>query len=98
LEVGEIIEIKVLGSLCLIDQGEIDWKVIAINAAESERIKSIQDLEKGRMESIFNWFRKVKTFDGKKENQIYKNKIFGIDETFKVIVENHEQWKQHKKP
>ena len=50
------------------------------------------------MESIFNWFRKVKTFDGKKENQIYKNKIFGIDETFKVIVENHEQWKQHKKP
>lgn len=34
-QIGEITDIKILGSLCLIDQGEIDWKVIAINSEES---------------------------------------------------------------
>ena len=28
---GEIFQGKVLGSFCLIDQGEIDWKVILVD-------------------------------------------------------------------
>lgn len=34
---GEIKSIKVLGSLCLIDQGELDWKILCMN--EDEAIK-----------------------------------------------------------
>ena len=29
--VGDVLKVKVLGAFCLIDQGEADWKVIAIN-------------------------------------------------------------------
>lgn len=29
--VGDVVKVKVLGAFCLIDQGEADWKVVAIN-------------------------------------------------------------------
>ncbi len=35
-ETGAIEPVKVLGSLCLIDQGELDWKIIALNATEAK--------------------------------------------------------------
>lgn len=33
---GEIIRVKVLGTLALIDEGETDWKVIVINVEDPE--------------------------------------------------------------
>ncbi len=29
--VGDVVELRVLGALCLIDEGEADWKIIGIN-------------------------------------------------------------------
>ena len=34
LGLGEVVPVKVLGCLCLIDEGEADWKVIAINITD----------------------------------------------------------------
>ncbi len=31
---GTVVEVRVLGILCMIDQGEIDWKVLTINTEE----------------------------------------------------------------
>ena len=33
---GEIIRVKVLGILAMIDEGETDWKVIAINVEDPD--------------------------------------------------------------
>lgn len=33
---GEVIQVKVLGTLALIDEGETDWKIIAINVEDPE--------------------------------------------------------------
>ena len=32
--VGEVRAVKVLGVLCMIDDGEADWKVVVIDAAD----------------------------------------------------------------
>jgi inorganic pyrophosphatase len=34
LNVGEVVKIKPLGVLALVDEGEIDWKIIGINAKD----------------------------------------------------------------
>lgn len=34
--VGQVIQVKVLGILALIDEGETDWKVIAINIEDPD--------------------------------------------------------------
>lgn len=39
LSSGEIVQVKVLGVLALVDEGETDWKIIAINADDPEAQK-----------------------------------------------------------
>lgn len=36
---GEVVRVKILGILALIDQGETDWKIIAINVNDPEASK-----------------------------------------------------------
>ena len=41
-----------MGSFCLIDQGEVDWKIIVIDAeeAEKENVKNDLNLDSGSLE------------------------------------------------
>nr|QBK46509.1 cytoplasmic inorganic pyrophosphatase family protein [Philasterides dicentrarchi] len=97
-KVGQIYEAKVLGCICLIDQGEIDWKIFTISKEESERknINSIEDFEKqdpGRLNAIKHWFKFIKVYDGKKQNFIhYNEQIFGPEKSIEVIQEMHKEW------
>ncbi|XP_045393349.1 inorganic pyrophosphatase 2, mitochondrial isoform X2 [Lemur catta] len=96
---GEVIPVKVLGILGLIDEGETDWKLIAINANDPEASKfhDIGDVKKfkpGYLEATLNWFRVYKVPEGKPENQFafngeFKNKAFALE----IIKSTHECWK-----
>uniref|UniRef100_K7F800 inorganic diphosphatase n=1 Tax=Pelodiscus sinensis TaxID=13735 RepID=K7F800_PELSI len=95
---GEVIKVKVLGTLALIDEGETDWKLIAINIEDSEaanynNIDDVRKMKPGYLEATVDWFRKYKVPDGKPENQFafngeFKDKDFAI----KVIKTTHEHW------
>ncbi|XP_059578127.1 inorganic pyrophosphatase 2, mitochondrial isoform X2 [Alligator mississippiensis] len=102
---GEIVQVKVLGVLALIDEGETDWKIIAIGMddPEAEKIHDIDDVRKhkpGYLEATVDWFQLYKVPDGKPENQFafngeFKDKEFAIE----IIKSTHEYWKAllHKK-
>ena len=34
IKTGEVRNVKILGSLCLIDQEELDWKILTINEVD----------------------------------------------------------------
>ncbi|XP_022369831.1 inorganic pyrophosphatase 2, mitochondrial [Enhydra lutris kenyoni] len=99
LSCGEVIHVKILGILALIDQGETDWKIIAINVNDPEASKfhDIDDVKKykpGYLEATLNWFRFYKVPEGKPENQFafngeFRNKAFALE----VIKSTHECWK-----
>ncbi|KAK2918881.1 inorganic pyrophosphatase 2, mitochondrial [Channa argus] len=96
---GQVIQVKVLGILAMIDEGEMDWKVIAINAKDpdAQNISSIEDVFKtrpGHLEATVEWFRKYKVPDGKPENQFgfngqFKDKDFAVE----IIKATHEHWR-----
>ncbi|KAF3828220.1 hypothetical protein GH733_004009, partial [Mirounga leonina] len=72
---GEIIRVKVLGVLAMIDEGETDWKVIAINvddpdAANYNDINDVKRLKPGYLEATVDWFRRYKVPEGKPENHM----------------------------
>ncbi|XP_074849588.1 inorganic pyrophosphatase 2, mitochondrial isoform X2 [Carettochelys insculpta] len=102
---GEIIQVKVLGVLALIDEGETDWKIIAISVddQEAQKIHDIDDVKKykpGYLEATADWFRLYKVPDDKPENQFafngeFKDKDFAVE----VIESTHKYWKAllHKK-
>lgn len=96
---GEVKEVKVLGCLAMIDEGETDWKIVCIDVhdAKAEFVHDIGDVEKyfpGVLDRTREWFRNYKTIDGKPQN------MFAFDEQFKdrataleVIHENYGFWK-----
>jgi len=98
--VAEIRRVKVLGVLCLIDDGEADWKVICIDEEDmwAPVLNDIDDVERllpGVVDSIREWFRTYKIPDGKPPN------VFGLEEramnkayAMKVIAECHQSWKE----
>ncbi|CAM9483535.1 unnamed protein product [Sphacelaria rigidula] len=83
----------------MIDDGELDWKVIAIDVNDplAKDLNDISDVEEqlpGYVSGIREWFRWYKTPDDKPLN------AFGFDEkaldkasTMKVIDECHGHWK-----
>lgn len=102
VSIGDISRIHVIGSFCLIDQDEVDWKVLALNADNFTRDQALKWMSHEenslRLKEILNWFKIYKTFEGKKENTILDNdKIFSIEETFEIIEENHKHYKDFKK-
>ena len=62
LRTGEIIPVKILGVLALIDDGETDWKVIAISISDAmaHMLNDIDDVEThlpGTIKAIREYFR-----------------------------------------
>ncbi|XP_026122550.1 inorganic pyrophosphatase-like isoform X2 [Carassius auratus] len=96
---GQVIQVKVLGILALIDEGETDWKVIAINIEDPDAssLNSIEDVRKmkpGHLEATVDWFKTYKVPDGKPENRLafggqFKDKDFAVE----VIKATHSFWK-----
>ncbi|KAG5179119.1 inorganic pyrophosphatase [Tribonema minus] len=96
---GDVRQVKVLGVLAMIDDGETDWKVIAIDADDrwAPELNDVEDVERllpGVVDSIREWFRTYKIPDGKPPN------VFGLGErcmprtyAMKVINECYLAWK-----
>ena len=99
LAMGSVTPVKPVGVYAMIDDGELDWKVIAISTSDpkAKDINDVADVEKhfpGELEKIRVWFRDYKTPDGKPQNK------FGLDDkcmdkayTMGVIEETHEFYK-----
>ncbi len=99
VKTGEIRPVKILGILCMIDEGEADWKVVAIDAEDkwAPFLNDIDDVAKqlpGTLDAIREWFRTYKIPDGKPPN------VFGLDEKFmdkhyalEIIKECNHAWK-----
>ncbi|CAK7892674.1 inorganic pyrophosphatase, mitochondrial [[Candida] anglica] len=97
---GEIKTVKILGSLALIDDGELDWKIIAIDVKDplSQELFDIHDVFvkcPGLLETTRQWFRDYKLPDGKSENKFAFNGVYkNQEETLQVIEECVEAWKR----
>jgi inorganic pyrophosphatase len=86
---GDIIQVKLLGCFCLIDQGEVDWKIVVANIKSLHENKSLEESIKHMM----HWFKIFKTFEGKKENFLLDDeKFFNLKETNEVIESSHKEY------
>lgn len=100
LPTGAIKTVRILGSLALVDDGELDWKVIVVDVND-ELAHDVFDIHDvfvkcpGLLEATREWFRDYKLPDGKPQNKFglsgaYRN----LKDTIETIVECHEAWKK----
>lgn len=97
---GSIRAVKILGILCMIDEGEADWKVVVIDKDDkwAPFLNDVQDVEvqmPGMLDCIREWFRTYKIPDGKPPNVFGLNEKF-MDKTYtkNIIEECHEAWEE----
>lgn len=96
IAMGAVTPVKALGVLAMIDEGETDWKVIAVPPASP--FNNLADLKKDpemvkKLAAVVHWFRYYKTTDGKPENSFGFNSEFQDENyTMKVIEETNKQW------
>eukprot|EP00879_Flechtneria_rotunda_P021715 GHRR01022899.1.p4 GENE.GHRR01022899.1~~GHRR01022899.1.p4 ORF type:complete len:114 (-),score=41.54 GHRR01022899.1:545-886(-) len=92
---GGVYPVKPLGIYAMIDDGELDWKVIAISTADPKAtsVNNLEDVERefpGQLQKILEWFRDYKIPDGKPANAFgYDNKCLDKAFTLQVIQETH---------
>merc|ERR1712187_784039 len=97
---GEVSEIKVLGGLALIDEGEVDWKMIAINVNDplAAALNDVADIERvlpGYVSGIREWFRWAKTPGGKPLNQFgFNGDAVNSSFALEVIDLSHTSWEE----
>ena len=95
--VGSIVRVRVLGALAMIDAGETDWKLIAINCEDplADVLNDIDDVfvhMPGCVEALHRWLKYYKSpvintfgFGGAAQSREFAESL--IDET-------HRQWEE----
>ncbi|KAI6181222.1 Inorganic diphosphatase [Aphelenchoides besseyi] len=96
---GAIVQVKVLGVIALLDEGETDWKLVGIdvNDPAASYINDITDVESefpGLLSATYEWFKIYKIPAGKPENSFgfngeFKNREFAHE----VINQTNAFWK-----
>jgi len=95
---GDVVPVKILGTYAMIDEGETDWKIIAVDVNDPNigQLNDIGDVEKvypGRLVEVFSFLKYYKTPTGAPPNVFafdgaVKDKAFAIQ----VAHECYEQW------
>lgn len=96
---GQVKQVKILGVMALLDEGETDWKLIAIDINDplAAKLNDIEDVERhlpGLIRATNEWFRIYKIPDGKPENHFaFSGEARNRKYATEVIQETHEAWK-----
>ena len=95
---GSVVPVKVLGAFELIDQGELDYKIIVLSIEDPDaaKINDIADLathKPGVVDLLVDWLKKYKTTDGKALNELTSDTPTNRKGAEAVIAITHEHWK-----
>lgn len=98
LQHGAVYPVKVVGALALIDEGEVDWKILAIDANHpvAPKLKDVNNLDAflpGFEAKLKDWFKNYKTAEGKGQNHFgYNDHLLNKTKAIEIIKECHESW------
>merc|ERR1719245_1285979 len=90
---GSVVQVKVLGVFAMIDEGETDWKVIAIDVTNplAENLNDIHDVDKimpGFLKATVEWFKIYKMPDGKPAHESWKKLMAGTTDAGGLNLNN----------
>jgi inorganic pyrophosphatase len=97
-EAGAVVQCRPLGAICLIDDGQADWKVFVVNTqdpgplAEARSVEDVERIMPGRVAQGLKWMDAFKNSAGKDSAQL-QTEIHGAEWAKSLIEEDHASWK-----
>ncbi len=90
-----ILSARVIGGLHMIDRGEADDKIISVlnNDRYYKDITDISELPDVLIERLRHYFGTYKLIPGKKETDVFVDRVFGKEEAEKVITASIDDYK-----
>lgn len=98
-KLGDIKKVKILGCIAMIDEGELDWKIISIDVNDklASKINDVVDVEihfPHVLSNLKTWFKNYKLPMGKPENKFaFNGEWRDKSKALSVIEECNERWK-----
>jgi len=92
---GDVIKVKILGVWAMIDEGETDWKVLAINTADenASKFNDIADVPKETVDRVFTFLRDYKIPAGSGPNQFaFDSQLQPKALAIEVTEQTHHHW------
>lgn len=95
--VGVAVACRPLGAVCLIDEGQADWKILVVSTEAEEplaaamSIEEVERLAPGRIEQALKWMDDFKEFSSHKETTLHYH-IHGADVAKAIIEKDHKAW------
>ena len=96
--IGQVKQVKVLGTWGMIDAGETDWKILVLDVTDplAAEVNSAEELEAkfpGKIKEAFTFLRDYKIPDGKGPNQFaYNGDLKPKDFAIHIVEETNTQW------
>ncbi|CEP12555.1 hypothetical protein [Parasitella parasitica] len=97
---GEIKQIKLLGVMAMLDEGETDWKVLAIDVNDpmASKVNDVKDVEQhfpGLIDATRTFFRVYKVPAGKPENTFaFNGECRDKAYAHSIVEATHEAWQR----
>eukprot|EP00440_Ansanella_granifera_P029790 gb/GFBE01032358.1/.p1 GENE.gb/GFBE01032358.1/~~gb/GFBE01032358.1/.p1 ORF type:complete len:513 (+),score=83.30 gb/GFBE01032358.1/:1-1539(+) len=97
--VGEVVVCRPLGAVCLIDEGQADWKVIVVNTkldgplASARSIQEVEQIAPGRIEQALRWIDDFKQHSSKSGTTLHYE-IHDACRATALIKKDHAAWKR----
>lgn len=97
---GTVKQVKILGCLALIDEGETDWKIFVVDVTDplAGKLNDMDDVEThcpGLIDATRAWFRNYKIPDGKPANEFaFNGEVRGRDFAMAVVEETAQCWRR----
>mmetsp|Transcript_26904 Transcript_26904/g.62483 ORF Transcript_26904/g.62483 Transcript_26904/m.62483 type:complete len:471 (-) Transcript_26904:183-1595(-) len=97
--VGDVVVCRPLGAVCLIDEGQADWKIFVV-AAQSEgpftALHSMADVESmwpGRVQEILKWMDDFKQHSCRGRTKLHYE-VHGASVAISLIKKDHLSWRR----
>jgi len=98
---GVVVTCRPLGAVCLIDEGEADWKILAVNVNSTDSLssaRSVDDIERlrpGRIQEVLQWMDDFKKMSCAEPGSAVLNFEIHDAERAKTIIEtDHVSWQK----
>jgi len=95
--VGEVVRCRPLGAVCLIDEGQADYKIIAVNTgsksplAKARSIAEAEQISPGRIEQVLRWMDEFKQHSSKTDTTLHYE-IHDASVAIGIIEKDHTAW------